>query len=204
MQQPYASFAQTLLEVQHYPDLREFRGGPPKRPYDVTAHTLPLLMNVDAVPLDDLQVPLEALIAGGAIPTPSFDFQLPEEFKGDQAPRIGLYKSAQEPMEGGWTRWMFDQHVLQYDTLKDERARKGALVEDYDVIVFQDQSKESIENGYRKGTVPDSYAGGLGRGRDRSPRSICERGRQGRGDRRINGVHYSVARPESFEHSCKD
>ena len=162
MQQPYASFAQTLLEVQHYPDLREFRGGPPKRPYDVTAHTLPLLMNVDAVPLEDLQVPLEALIADGVIPTPSFDFQLPEEFKGDQAPRIGLYKSAQEPMEGGWTRWMFDQHVLQYDTLKDERARKGALVEDYDVIVFQDQSKESIENGYRKGTVPDSYAGGLG------------------------------------------
>ncbi len=161
MKQPYASFAQTLLEVQQYPDLREFEGGPPKRPYDVTAHTLPYLMAIDAVPIEKIETPLGLEIAGGIIDTPSFDFQLPEVFKGDSAPKIGLYKSAQEPMEGGWTRWMFDQHSLQYDTLKDQRARKGSLIQDYDVIVFQDQSSESIEAGYRQGVVPDSYSGGL-------------------------------------------
>ena len=51
MAQPYGNFAKTLLEIQHYPNIPEYPGGPLQRPYDVTAQTLPLLfgVNVDEV-----------------------------------------------------------------------------------------------------------------------------------------------------------
>ena len=46
MNQEFAELARTLLEAQDYPDLREFEGGPPKRPYDVSGWTLPYQFGV--------------------------------------------------------------------------------------------------------------------------------------------------------------
>jgi hypothetical protein len=50
--QPYGGFARTLLEIQNYPNISEYPGGPLQRPYDVTAQTLPLLFGVTAVPVN--------------------------------------------------------------------------------------------------------------------------------------------------------
>jgi len=156
MRQPYASFANTLLEVQHYPDLREYPGGPPQRPYDVTAHTLGYLLDFEAIAVDgSVEGELSA-----PIPVPEFDFRLPAHLSGADAPRVALYKSWEEPMTAGWQRWVFDQHGLPYDTLHDADIRGGALA-NYDVLLLQSQSPRSILNGLSAQRVPPEYAGGL-------------------------------------------
>jgi Zinc carboxypeptidase len=52
LDQPYRSFAKTVLERQDYPDIREYPGGPPQRPYDVTSTSLPLFFDVKADAID--------------------------------------------------------------------------------------------------------------------------------------------------------
>jgi hypothetical protein len=172
MRQPYAAFAQTMLERQEYPDLREYPGGPPKRPYDVTAHTLPLLMGVDAVPVAQ---PVTVAMSDPIDP-PDLGFSLPAEMTGGDAPRVALYKSWQEPMEGGWTRWMLDQHGLAYDTLHDADVRAGGLGNRYDVVLLQSQDARSLREGFEPGTLPAEYTGGLGEQGVRALRDFVRNG----------------------------
>ena len=54
--QEFAAMAREVLDIQRYPDLRQYPGGPPERPYDAAGWTLPLQMGVRVVAGDDAAV----------------------------------------------------------------------------------------------------------------------------------------------------
>jgi hypothetical protein len=47
--QEFAAMAREVLDVQRYPDLRQYPGGPPERPYDAAGWTLPMQMGLEVV-----------------------------------------------------------------------------------------------------------------------------------------------------------
>lgn len=180
MQQPYSAFAKTLLERQKYPDLRMYPGGPPKRPYDVTAHTLPLLMGVEVAAIEK---PFRASLTRAA----SFSFPRPNGLtRSDiewwrkenrkKSSRIGLYRSWVPSMDEGWTRWLLDEFGFEYTSLRNAEIIAGGLSRKYDVIVFPDQPPGTIYHGYRPGTMPDEYVGGLGSKGEQELRRYAEEG----------------------------
>lgn len=214
MQQPYSAFAKTLLERQHYPDLRQYPGGPPKRPYDVTAQTLPLLMGVevdtvdqsfeatltlaqafpfqhktaprpDTLPAGDTDswrevnrrwaagsVVYRDLRSGDFFTTPHPDaFEL-------KRPHVGVYRSWIPVMDEGWTRWLLEEFGFAYTSLHNADIQTGSLRRNYDVIVFPSSSLSSMANGYRPGSMPDEYTGGIGqKGAQALKEFLEERGR---------------------------
>ena len=167
MQQPYGSFAKALLEKQEYPHLTDSAGNP-IAPYDVTAHTLSLLMDINETPLfqnarmsfDDGEL---ALHRG-----PFRDCK--KEFA------YGLYRSENPSMDEGWTRWVFkefdwmipagdspcDKNIFSIQRIGNGPIKQGvpAMVR---VLIFPDQPANQILNGYPKGSMPDEYVGGVGK-----------------------------------------
>ena len=192
LSQPYGPYAKALLERQKYPDLRQYPGGPPKRPYDVTAHTLPLLMGVD---VDTAGEPFRANLTPvstfKAVPSlaasdteawrsvnriwnagakvyrdmSSGDFHTSNpagRYAEIPRPRIGLYKSFVPSMDEGWTRWVLEQFGFLYTSLGNREIQQGGLRRSYDVLVFADQRAPAIADGYPPGSMPPEYCGGLG------------------------------------------
>src|SRR5258705_10241466 len=160
LRQPYAAFAKARLEPQRYPDRRLYPNGPPERPYDVTAHTLPLLMGVTAIAANDsLRVPLSAPITPRSV-APLAPLRATESGSGGEV-RIGLYKSYDATVDEGWTRWVFDNWKVPYTSLVDSVVRAGKLHDQFDVIILPDQSPREILEGLPP-RYPAPYAGGIG------------------------------------------
>ncbi len=163
LDQPYGNFAKSLLERQTYPQLLDDKGSP-IAPYDVTAHTLSLLMDVKVIPISE-----------------SFEYRLPEPESGmgsgsgcgcSHGPRFAIYKSAQANMDYGWTNWIVEKSGFnplccgQFDSIVDSELRAGVKDQPFHktrTIIFPDQSAAQILNGHRKGSMPDEYVGGVGK-----------------------------------------
>ncbi len=177
MQQPNSSYAKTLLERQHYPDIRLYRGGPPQQPYDVTAQTLPLLMGVETDTIDapfavrtEMAPPLSFHFDGD----PASDIDSWRAAK--KSARIGLYKSYVPAIDEGWTRWLLENFHFAYQGVRNPDIDAGNLRERFDVIVFPDQPASQIANGYALGTMPQEYTGGLGAKAAANLKTFAEQG----------------------------
>jgi hypothetical protein len=173
MDQPYANFAKAILEAQHYPDLRDSLNHP-IAPYDVTAHTLPLMMNVD----------VKTVRAPFNYPPPRKN----EEISGGEAGCAlgfenlpGLYRSKVPSIDEGWTRWAVKQQTKSegYDSvisLDDKQIRNGSLSSKIKVVIIPDQPAAIILNGYKAGAMPPEYTGGLGQAGVKALREFVEQG----------------------------
>ena len=140
LRQPFGSYAKALLERQKYPDLREYPGGPPKRPYDVTAHTLPLLFGVDVAAVMGDAPATGGLLA--AVPEPKFTTALSDS----RTRRVAIFRTtASESMDAGWTRWMFDKYRVPFTTITEKDVAAGALNDKFDAILIPDQPPQQIE-----------------------------------------------------------
>ncbi len=183
--QPYRASVQALFERQVYPD-RRTAGGEAERPYDVAGWTLPLQMGVEVVPFSDIREPESerrlTLIRDEREVRRDLGLRVTN---GKQSPiaspitstaRVGLYRSWTNPMDEGWTRFVFDTFNVAYKTVRDAEVRGGNLRPSFDTIILPDMSLKEIVEGRASGTYPAEYTGGVGEAGVRALREFVETG----------------------------
>jgi len=173
--QPYGLFAKALLEAQKYPDLKD-KDGHPIPPYDVTAHTLSLLMDVK----------VESIYQRFTYTVPDLGFGggNGSGCGSSHPPRYAIYKSENPSMDEGWTRFLFREnggYVIECNETIDSTTNseiKGNFTNSRrpSALIFPDQSANSILNGYAKGSMPNEYTGGLGKEGVANLRKFVEEG----------------------------
>lgn len=168
--QPYGAFAKALLEKQIYPDLKDEKGNPIP-PYDVTAHTLSLLINVE---FKTANKPFTFRGRSGGDGSG-------EGFGCSNSAKYAIYKSYIPNMDEGWTRWIvkedseYKPDCAKFDSILNNEIRTE-IKTCIQTIIFPDQSANQMLNGYAKGTMPDEYTGGIGKDGVANLRKFVEAG----------------------------
>ncbi|HQU82870.1 MAG TPA: M14 family zinc carboxypeptidase, partial [Pyrinomonadaceae bacterium] len=184
LEQPYGDFAKAVLEKQVYPNLLDDKGSP-IQPYDVTAHTLSLLMNVK---VEEIKAPFKP----NWVKNRRINITLSDCMFGLNDKKA-IYKSYIPSMDEGWTRWTLEKRGIceEFETLTDSEIKtnnfnqkkpggnsfaKQGKEPKYKTIIFPDQSPNQMLNGYAKGTMPDEYTGGIGKDGVANLRKFVEAG----------------------------
>lgn len=253
MNQEYGELVRQLLDVQEYPDLREYPEGPPEQPYDAAGWTLPLQMEVDVVeasiplteevksslkllkgePQDwktftgeantadnvpgigfdtealavDILAPKGRLSGSGNIleidPKELNAFRLLNKALKEGASvrsrngkylisglsrslgakwveelrvngkmiaasngqkvhsKVALYRPHTASMDEGWTRWLLEQYEFSFSNISPSDVHAGGLEKRFEVIIMASDRPTTIKYGFKEGSVPPIYAGGL-------------------------------------------
>ena len=109
--------------------------------------------------------------------------------------KIAIYRSNVPAMDEGWIRWAIEHDAnFLYEivrgqdesengeltvnrwSLGDQEARGGNLRAKYDAIILPDQIPKDTLSGYRAGTMPPEYSGGLGQAGVKALRDFVEQG----------------------------
>jgi hypothetical protein len=82
--------------------------------------------------------------------------------------KVGLFQDWGHNMEEGWTRYVFDEFKIDYDTLHAKDFQKKNALKNYDVLMFIGAPKSVMEKGkppkeWERWTspLPSEYSGGL-------------------------------------------
>ena len=74
--------------------------------------------------------------------------------------RVALYKPWTASMDEGWTRWVFEEWGVPFDTVHSATVRAGGLRDRFDVVVVPDITYREMMEGAPR-AHPD-FAGGIG------------------------------------------
>jgi hypothetical protein len=76
-------------------------------------------------------------------------------------PKVALYKPWVANMDEGWTRLVLENYEFPFSNIHNAEIQAGSLKQRFDVIIFPNQSANSIINGHKPGTMPPQYVGGI-------------------------------------------
>lgn len=99
----------------------------------------------------------------------AFDVKGSPEVYELRPPRLGLYQPWAASMDEGWTRLVLESFAFRYETLHNERMKKGDFRKDLDCVILPDVSPDVIREGRPKEAknnpevFPPEYRGGIGK-----------------------------------------